>query len=232
MPQLHSVIERNPVNVHDAIRVIGKHDIQAMKDGMLVLFQNANIGRPHLTNMQVAGQLVCDHTTVILNWYARTNIPITTESRRSLREAFAEFTAFTKVTLGIGQASPERDTTLSDLMVRTEGMRLGRSATDTHVESERDEFGRIAYEAYQRSITPWEHLSPESKAPWIRAADAVRYGPHAVNCHVVPPRATVNVRVDVGWHTLSKLLEVIPSTISPEPLIWVHLEGFSRRETS
>lgn len=199
-------------------------------------------------NLMVPNQLWCDLTSVILNVRARTNLPWRTpEGQRPtpFEEAMLEYAHMTQVVLVVGEM-PQRWFQLFEL--------LGRTAFDPR------DFEKRSYEreaAVERAdATIWEaarkmfhrhfrHEDPEAEAVYpfdrehqdvqdhwckiARTAKAV-LAPDVPHPVIVPIRQTCSIHVDWNMRARAKLAELAPKTVSPEALIWIHVEGVATRD--
>jgi hypothetical protein len=79
----------------------------------------------------------------------------------------------------------------------------------------------------------WRELSAEDRAGWRRAAACAMGQVGLVNrAIVVPVCQSCSIQVDMSAHARAKLADLMPPDIAPQPLVWVHLEGFATRDVA
>lgn len=200
------------------------------------LFGNRNIGHEHLTNMVVAGQVAGDQTMIIMNWYARTNVmdALDVEDRSPLARAWHAFRHATLVTMVVGCA-PIAQRPLADLI----GPRhQGFGGNGDPPETSASENAERVYEAYRAHMISgaygsqiehpfWDALSSGERDKWLHVALSIR------PLHIpvmVPTRQCFSVRVKSEPRALGQLLEIMPKSVAPQTLIWVHLDGILSRD--
>lgn len=241
MPRLHHMADANPFDFFDSVALKGSEvDHRALRSPSGIrLFGNANISLVEHTNMQVGNRLSSDQTSMIQNVYARTNISWFTLS--PLHNAMLEWAHATVVTLVIGD-KPQRQWPLSTLLDRRHGDRPVDAIDPDEAATYFDDLAAGMYEAYRRSggtgrsweslpdVAPLGHAGELGKRPWQKAAHWAHDHLKSPQLLIVPVRQCVSVVVQTNERVLGKLLEFIPPGISPMPLVWIHLEGFARRD--
>lgn len=252
MPKLHGYRIRRPFDVYDSFspRLQAKAPTNA-----LCLFGRTNIGVGYLSNVQVPNLLNGnDRTSVICNWYARTNIPMPpafghpsyappADLRPTpLEEALAEFAQMTVVTMTVGD-HPMAELPLAQLLRRRHGDRSLNKETQELPTVRSGDLAAGMYEDYRLAGGTgrrWDELPEHAelgmpgetgRAPWIAAAR------HAVQVLEEPVVTIVPVRQSCGAHiqfetkSLGKLNEMlIENRIAPRPLVWIHFDGFDVRD--
>jgi len=239
MPRLLGYQERINTNVWDAFspsELINPHENYQPRMAELRLFGNKNIGREHLTNLQVAGQLATDQTMVIMNWYARTNVmdALDVEDRSPLARAWHAFRHATLATLVIG-GKPMAQRPLSDLMgprhwFGGDGELAGLTATERTERVYKAWRHHVMSLARPRVAPPtWNELSDKDRDHWGDVAASIR----PFHCPVICPlREMFSVKISSDRSALGALLELIPHGVAPQTLIWVHLDGIVSREVA
>jgi hypothetical protein len=242
MPRLRGFPERINMNVWDAF---SPRDLQERTDPPtkswptigpeISLFGSRNIGHHHLTNLCVAGQMASDQTMVIMNWYARTNVmdALDVEDRSPLARAWHAFRHGTMVTLAIG-SRPVAQRPLADLM----GRRYMFGGDGDRVELSRADQAVRVYDAYREHMTTkvafppvprWDVLSDSERTKWEDVAASIR----PFYCPVIcPVRQNFSVRIESQRAAVAALLEVMPTNVPPQTLIWVHLDGILSRDVA
>lgn len=220
MPRLHGYRERLPLNIYDCVSP------RQLADGEVMLFGAVNIGNQHKTNMCVSGNIASDQTAVIRNWYARTNMDTTLP-------AWQAWANVTTVTMIVG-AKPRMQLPLSDLIKHTQG---GDGLCDdpkfaiTHADYivRRDQ---LAYQVAQAYLGDTQmHSMPEEEIErWHRVCRAIRGD--SFKEIVIPVRHTFGVRIESSQEATRALLEVMPTNVAPQSLVWVHLEGLMSRDVA
>ncbi|MGC2778805.1 MAG: hypothetical protein WA418_24565 [Bradyrhizobium sp.] len=205
-----------------------------MKSG-LDIFTVRNVGNGFLTNSQIGGQTPGDQTYVLTNWYARTNISGDTSRKR----AWDAWTHTTTVTLVIGTC-PLHQLPLSDLLARREGMRVN----DGLIEPGPDMgmFGLVPDTVPDTAIDDLHlalygyPLNYHSGDTAVNTRNRLRHAARAVMRSVsrpilasIPPRQIFKTHISTS-RQLDCLLEVMPTDIAPQALVWVHLEGMAIRD--
>lgn len=205
---------------------------------MVKLFGAENLGNGLRTNSKRALLPLVDNdnTGYILNWYARHNVSFPVDS--PARHAFWQWTESTAVTLRLSN-KPMRVLPLSDLLARCEGMRFepGTNPLDGahHAEIVDDVARRMwvvhTRPAYHTDIPAALALLSEGvRDRWRELAMPAFDVLKPPTLMIVPPRMAVQVDIDMDPRALGAMLESLPTNIAPEALVWVHIEGFSRRD--
>lgn len=170
---------------------------------------------------------------MVTNWYARTNVQgigIEDHPYRSVGfiRPFVAWAHATTVTFVIGCA-PVASLPLSDLLQRKPGMRAGFSGPS---DAEIDELGARAYKTFHSRDTDFalDELGPSHQSAWRRVARLLR--DEQPDPAIVPVRQVFSVRVESEPRATGALLEVMPTDIAPQALVWVHLEGTLLRDVA
>lgn len=203
----------------------------------LRLFGISNIGNPMCTNMQIPGQINCDQTAVILNWYARTNLlEVYQAGLTDFTRAWKAWADSALATLVIG-AKPRHSQPLSNLLgPRTLGNLCGireRGAEDDIRQIARANYDRWLHQqpgtAHLDGTAPkFSDLSPEMRAIWMASAEVC-----PLYCPViVPVRQNFGVTIEADHKATEVLLRVMPENVAPSPLIWIHLAGLMTRDVA
>jgi len=209
------------------------------------LYGNKNIGQVARTNMVVGGQLSCDQTGVILNWYARTNMvevyePVKTSE---FSRAWTAWVHASVATLIIG-CSPRHSVPLANLFgPRTFGNLCGVSERERSDEADirkmaakmydQHEHPKDALEACAERVrrdldVAFRDLTKKQQEIWLSAARV-----HPLRRPViVPVRQNFAVAIDSDIKATQVLLKVMPENVAPMPLVWVHLAGVLSRDVA
>lgn len=226
----------------------------------LQIFGNEHIGAPAFCNLQVPGQLACDQTGRIHQIYARTNLPESDAFRQWSHAATVTLVVGDRphrqeVLFDCIRRAPKAHLTPAEAALVGRVGRVGDKLlpVDEHpdgrvlphygdalgAEHERT-IAKVATAMYVADLNfdkklagaPFDSLAKEIRDRWCMRAiaamgelDGVRVPPV-----IVPVRQNVYVVVESESESLAKLLEDIPPGIAPEPLVWIHLEGFSTRD--
>ena len=188
-----------------------------LANGVVRIFRHEHVGQWDLTNLQVSGMLMPDVTHYINNWYARTNMIITDELA-----AWAESTICTLV---VGDW-PLAQMPLADLF-RRQCDRPLPFALQGDVAEQR-------YVALARTLThvidrDYDDMNLGDQEMYVRGVKAVLAEIEREPLIIVPPRQSICVQVDTNQAALSELVRSAPQVV-PAPRVWVHLEGFKRRD--
>jgi hypothetical protein len=236
-------------NYWDAFAVRDLCDAPQGGHGGQRLFGDRNLGNYLLTNLQVPGQIASDQSLVVCNWYARSNVAEAAQSG-ALAAAWHAWKHATIATLVVG-SRPVMMRPLSDLM----GPRDFYGGIGGHDQVEIEGAGRTRiamamYKAYRDAqaaaitgpfpgpIEPrnpphgwetWEDLSETQRKGWLDAVASVRplYRPY-----IIPVRQNFSVTIDSDRRALAALLEVLPTNVAPQALVWVHLDGLETRDVA
>lgn len=265
MPRLTTSRPRTPrrgyrdsqtLNAFDCVRFSQPEDRTQLKQGRLSLFGSRNIfeppamysstsaGWPIFTNIQVPYMLECDQTSIITNWYARTNIPYDTPARSAIVH---EFMCATTATLKVGD-KPKAQWSLADLWNRRIGDRIG-VGNDEPREGQPGAYDQPKDDAYEDRVAllardmfmevdldhspeRWDDLDDGLKSGYRRAAILALDHLKPPRCWIVPVRQLFSVVIDTSPRAVNKLYELMPKDIAPEPCLWIHLDGFSRRDVA
>lgn len=241
MPRLHHMADARPLDFYDCFALDKQRGADLLKGGGSIrLFGNSNIGIEQRTNTSVPGMLVSDQTAYIQNVYARTNFGafFLGDNNEPLFRAMHEFASSTVVTLIVGDM-PQRQWPLSTLLGRKHG---DRNADDIPVGEAEEYFEGLA-KAMHRAFwethpdikagdlsSLWEQETALDRGQWLASARAAHRHLKAPQLVIVPTRQHHSVQITAESRSLGQLLEVLPDGIAPMPLVWVHLEGFSRRD--
>lgn len=242
MPRLHGYAETTKLNIYDAIfdgltaNFFGAPndspfpgDITDLRSGRRCLFGNYHIGYAELTNTQVAGQTHSDQTAYVQNWYARTNIPACQEL-----EAFAQSTT---AELIVG-CRPQLKQPLSDLLRRPQDTPLPLSLESPEsAELAMMNVARGIYRTYADAIDPPTSNKALSDLPkdqilaWKAVAARMLRDTNNARMILLPPRQSFVVEVAPNRDAFEALVAATAKMeIAPRPRMWVHLQGFERRD--
>ena len=236
MPILHGYREIIPLNIYDAFSPRSLAPAHGVRPGLrplpeqLRLFGNANIGNPALTNIQIAAYFSRDQTAIIRNWYGRSNISAMRDPE--FLRAWDAWTHVTTMSLVVG-SMPVHQLPLSDLLRRTEGQLTGQRPENYDGVDFAMHLRRSSDYPCAAPITveeAWTSLSVEAQGRWIRIsheASRLLYQPMLA---VIPVRQNCSVSIATDPRALGCLLEVMPTDIAPQALVWVHLEGTASRD--
>ena len=248
MPRLRGVRQYRPLDVYDSFYV----QRELMAAPSIRLFGHENIGNAQFCNVQVPKMLASDQTAIIGRLEARTNIATPalflhpTHYRQALdayrdgvirdgnlrptplEEAMVEFAMMTLVTLMVGEM-PQMQTDLASLLRQWGSERPDERPMGPTEAVLLDLATQIRSEFIgDQTDLSWDNLVVEDQQRWLRAA---RVAWHRTNSArpiaVVPVRQNCSVVVDTNRKTLAKLTELMPQTIAPAPLVWIHLKGWS-----
>jgi len=239
------LMETRALNVYDVLRLGDGDTVLALGEEFgMCMFGYANVGVPYRTNLQVPGQLACDQEGHIVRLYARTNLPDSAAFRAWAHTTIVDFIigdrpvaqAHLSELMRLAPKSHLSDKE-SDLVGRFtfEGGRLVPIDGNPHGrlidwlgaarERELEKLGLELCKAY----TGAAFASPDDRERWLAVARAAKEQLAPDPIIVVPVRQNVSVRVKSEERALRTLLEDVPRDLNPEPLVWIHLEGFSRR---
>lgn len=253
MPRLLGSRTKRPFDVYDSF----SPRMDPRGETRIHLFGDVNIGydKGHLSNMQVPRQLNgADLTSVICNWYARTNIPMppafahpsyvpSPEVRPTeLEQAFTEFAMSTIVTMQMGDW-PVAQLPLDQLLRRRHGDRPNamqpRAAGVTELVEKPNtlELAELLYRDFRNACGPatelptWDEITPLGRTPWQAAAHCAKQYLTEPVVTIVPVRQSCHAHVEFMPAALAKLRELLlPVAIAPMPLVWVHFDGFYVRD--
>lgn len=242
MPTLTVYTERTRFNSFDAICLADHQDRTLLKGGSLRLFGVKNIGRPTYCNLQHPRMLrppelptpITDPSFVIFNWYVRFNLPGANTA------ALVEWLNSTVATLVIGER-PMYQQPLSDLARRAEGSVFVRDyhATPGEIDEIAKKMCAVSIDHARRrkmglmggvTATSWDEVEEDGRECLRQMAIAATQAFPIPKVFVVPVRQSCHVRIDTSPAAYGKLMETLPAGISPEPLVWVHLEGVAVRD--
>jgi len=82
---------------------------------------------------------------------------------------------------------------------------------------------------HQRNAQAWNDLSLNIKRYWKNIARVARDELEHPLLAVVPVRQIFGLTVQTDPSALGALLEVLPTNVAPQALVWVHLEGIAGR---
>jgi hypothetical protein len=236
MPKLHGLRQRSYFNTWDAFNLREFRERRAElkargieDDGTdLPIYGNKNVGTPHLTNLASAGGVggMPDATKFIRNWYARTNIGLGLSTDAAMT-AWLAWTHATTVTMIMG-CMPVAQLSLSDLLRRQNDS----SPIDGIRMSGAHEWAPDSYTMPDGwNDRQWEASGlhdPDHHEKWLAAARAVAELMDTAGPIVLPIRQDFRVDIETEPRSLSALLEVIPTNIAPQVLVWVHVEGVAQ----
>lgn len=181
----------------------------------MCMFGPHNVGNMFRSNLQVANQ-AADGEFFVTNWCARTNI-FTPPAE------FHAFASGTIITLNVNHGQM-CSAPLAELLRRDQVKPnlLSREELAVHLHHAVD--GRL-----DNSI--WPGLSEDEREHWRTIGDAARRHINEMPETIahIPMHEEVAVRICPDKRALSALLEVLPTNVAPETLVWVHLEGVRRR---
>lgn len=184
------------------------------------LFGNRNVGNVFRSNLQIAGMVPRGERYAVTNWYARTNI-LTPPAE------FHAFARSTIVTLQVGMY-PAHELALSDLLQRKEGQQGFTTNSQDFAISD-----ALAENTYIASANPmdvqppvaWRLLQDFEQDAWRRISRAAHRLVSPPILALIPERQTYAAHVATDRRALGAMLEVLPTNVAPESLIWIHLEG-------
>lgn len=198
----HHHRQRLNLNVWDSFAMNEFGDSYTLK-----IFNERNIGNPHLTNLQVPDMLVAaDHRAVIQNWYAR--------AIGALGDQDAQWRRFIKTTLVklVVGCMPLYELPLVDLLRRNEGQRDEAEVTEPGIAG----FAPTLFERHETEERPvsarrqWTDLAEREQAAWVATAKHARsllrapvlaVVPQRQNCHLwisrMDPAPVLDVRVRI-----------------------------------
>lgn len=236
MPRLLGYRERVNTNLWDASPV---RDLQVSQR----LFGNRHIGTPSLCNLAIGGQLGSDSTLIITNWYARTNVLAT---GTAFEQAWIAWTNTAVAQLMIG-SRPHLQRPLGELLGPRD-MSGGIGGHDQFDEqpTHREQLAMALYKAYSEAqkgeatgpfpegppahgMETWHDLTGAQKRGWLNAVAAVRPLSHPL---VVPVRQNFGVVIGSDRVAWSALMEILPTNIAPQALVWIHLDGLVTRDVA
>lgn len=244
MPRLHHLADARPFDFFDSFALRDKVDRPALQAGAIRLFGNCNIGIPERNNCFTGNQMSRDETSMIQNVYARTNFGafFLGDNNEALFRAMNEFASAAQVTLVVGD-QPQRQWPLSTLLGRKHGDRPVDEIPLGESEAYFTDFAKFLFRSLNKGADAaederiaaqvehtWNAMIDSTRATWLNAAREAHRHLNAPQLVIVPPRQNYSVMVTVEHRSLGKLLEVLPDGIAPMPLVWVHLEGFQRRD--
>lgn len=224
MPTLHGYRERIPLNIYDAVSprqfeyVPARPGADPVEHFQARPFRQAqHIGDLALTNLQIPGCWSSDQTLFLRGWRARTNI---TADQGFDWRVWAAWTHATTATFVLGCA-PIVSVSLYDLLLRRQSRPDGEPVLEPLACQLRSAAGEDE---------PLEAWSSEARAKWLGVARAALRELGAPHLAIVPIRQHfhVDLRSDARAHRA--LLEVLPTNVAPQSLVWVHLEGVAVRE--
>lgn len=246
MPRLKGYMERIDATLFDAFAprdMLAKPGVQPF----IRLFGNRNIGDCARTNLLFGGQLPCDQTFLIVEWYARTNIselcsvvagspyPRAAEPSADLVRSWDAWANATIVELMIGM-KPVATRPLVELF----GPRMFDSphgrASDVDVDD------ALAERLWRRGQTPpqdllvtpvhvgetFSDLPRTEKDRWRSAASVYPFRRPIP----IPVRQCFGVQLRSDERAMHALLRHLPDRIAPQPLVWVHLDGLLARHVA
>ena len=251
MPKFHGYTERLPFNSYDAFRPREFRERQDefrargwKPDNKVPLFGNKNIGHLHLCNTACHGIVASDQTAFIQNWYARANFDqrfVDTErATPAALEAWVSWTKVTTVTMVMG-SRPVAQLPLSDLLRRdqtsVDNLNLGYICPHRQcVEPCHHPYDALAAHMFRAATEPerllWDRVSERAQDRWRRVARAAcdlicRPAPI-----ILPVRQSFYVEIHSEPRALGALVEVMPTNISPQALVWIHIEGVAGRDVA
>lgn len=194
---------------------------------------NSHCGNIARTNLRVAGQIENDDTAIVRNWYARTNIP----TGGPVSAAFSAWAHATTVTFIVG-CWPHRQLPMSDLLARRQGQIdeafVEANPFDINWSLTDDLDGRL-HNAFYADVAPavtMDQRSDDERLRWRRVAELARRQLCKPRPVIIPVRQSFRVDVHSDPSAIRALLEVLPTNIAPQTLVWVHLEGIRGRFTA
>lgn len=225
MPRLHALADKNRFNHYDCLfygkrgKLMGASDQHAH----VRLFGSANIGNELLSNLPQARSLnTNDQTSYIQNWYARTNIPTS--------RLLDEYANTAVVTLFVGDKTTLQ-LSMRDLLTRAHEDELAAIATNQ--DEMVDDIAKAAYLAYceaRRKDPEWPIADEAKRRAWKAAGWAAMQQIRPPSVVIVPVRQVVHVNVEQDVAALRRLIDSVPDDVEASPGLWIHLEGFSRRD--
>jgi hypothetical protein len=232
MPKLHGYTERQYLNIYDCA---SPRDF--LEDGRARLFGSKNIGTLTKTNVVSPNEITHDQTAIVGNWYARTNID------RSIPQ-FVQWAHTATASLIVGMM-PVAQRPIYELLQAKQGDNMAfdqtfaLSAADH--DARRDYLAKVAFEVLrpgELKVCALGYGGDFDSAPDYaknRLAGIVDNVSHRLGrggIHVViPVRQLYSVRIDADPMATRSLLEVMPP-VSPQSLVWVHIEGVQARFTA
>ena len=165
-----------------------------------------------------------ERTMVVRDWYARTNLSALPDNARSAWHAWASITT---VSLVVG-VMPVLTMPLGRLFAR---QRHGQDERKVKVNCEAST-AKLA-DRLRLAHDPWARLasiSDDERDKWLRVAHQALYLLEAPAYAHIPERQNYSVMVDTDQRALAAMLEVMPTNVAPQALVWVHLAGFSIME--
>jgi len=202
----------------------------------LSLFGKTNVGHLHLTNIVVPHETGrdTDGHACVRSWYARTNVPL---DRAMVKDAWNAWAHVTQATLCVG-TMPVHAVPLVDLLGRKEGQDSDLPFTKSGIDWTGELAGLLCASYHHDTPAgkePWETSfgqawvcrTPDEQDRWMRAAAAARRVLQKPPLTIIPPRQMFAVQIDSEPRALRALLEVLPTDVAPQALVWVHLEGAS-----
>jgi hypothetical protein len=250
MPRLLGYKERIDATLYDAFSPRdmlggGPRVVDGKVAPYISLFGNRNIGNAALTNLQIAGQFPADKTFLIVEWYARTNVTdvcrlasgspyrLPPPTNEPLLRAWDAWVNATTVELWIGS----RPVTARPL-VELCGARMfdpsGMLEIDAAVMAERmwrrgtNPPGDTHLSKAPTAAMTFGDLPQAERDGWIAAATAYPFR----RPFFISVRQTFGVKLHSDRAALEALLRHLPDSIAPQPLVWVHLDGFMNREVA
>lgn len=228
MPRLHGYAETYKLNVYDAVQINAEHRHRWF-GGRARMFGVEHVGNGMLTNLLSPGQLGgYDQTAYIQNWYARTNVPPCLALDNFMHVAYAELVVGYK---------PEMKLPLFDLLRRPQDEPLPVSVeTPEKGEEIVTAMAERMFEAFIMEVDPHSRRALSDELPhvvrgWRAAAATARRMDGGKPIILVPPRQDIYVELACPPDELEALrLAASHFVIEPQPLIWIHLQGFSRRD--
>lgn len=257
MPRLHHLADANPFDYWDSFAIRGSdEDTKALVEGRMRLFEAVRVDPPALDRSNLPTErlhairgshgsaLSGGDTSMIQNVYARTNVlsadwisTFVANTTDRLRDAVISWSHAVTVTLFIGE-KPMRRWPLYNLLSRKPGDRPADSMKIEEASAYFDELAKALYDGYRATASAnrelassaWEVIGEGVKKPWRGAAHAAHEHLKSPQLLIVPPRQTVEVVVQADAHALGQFVELVDPQILPAPMVWVHLEGFQRRD--
>lgn len=216
-PKLLGYRECLPMNVYDCVSP--RDLLNGPLDGRRKLFGVEHIGHLVMSNICVPNVMSSDQTTVLANWYARTNIDTSLPEWRGWANA-------TTVTFVLG-SMPVLQLPLADLVANREGGKgmiasPDLATTEAEFKDRRDRIARRTAVAYYGSEDPsiFDEMNDDR---WYVAARAA-IGQAAPRI-VIPVRAAYSVIVESDSAATRAFVETMPTNVAPQSLVWIHLEG-------
>jgi hypothetical protein len=231
MPKLHGFTERNHFNVYNAFRP---------RDLPLTMFDGGMgwVSQPPAPEhwQSMSGYAPSDSTTLIVNWWARSNCDPETRlvaSDEKITRAWNAWSHVTTVTMVLGMM-PVWQRPLAALLDPQRREETARLSGEGELRMKRLEAQQM-YERYCEASgprtppparAPWESLPPADQEVWLKVASVTDTRARPI---IVPIRQTFYVKVETEPRALGALLEVLPTDVAPQALVWVHLDGVSVR---